>query len=86
MLTKSDHWKYEREWRCVGGDPLAQSGEQFDHWDFSPGEVSAIYLGCRMLPEHQQAILDLARDKLPHAFVFRGRRTPGMFGLTFDPA
>lgn len=53
ISTKSENWKYEKEWRYVE----EKSGE----YSF-PGEISEIIFGLNMSVENQEKYFDLARN------------------------
>lgn len=67
-FTKSRHWAYEEEWRCVS--KLQNLGAGFDYKPFLPDEFEAIYIGHRASPEHRGHIQDLVRRKYPNTKVF----------------
>lgn len=85
VLTKSNQWHYEREWRCVAGDPSERSTEGlFEFRPFREGEIASVYLGCRISDEHRSQISQAAQA-IRDVKIYQARRTPGEFSLTFDP-
>jgi len=84
--TKGIHWRYECEWRCwtengADGRPTSQL---FDDTPFSPNDMDAVYLGCRIEEETRQALLKLVSSQVPHAAVFQARQSSTRFALEFD--
>ena len=88
ISTKSKAWRYEREWRIVTG--LHQEGgpvrgRQRVLYSFFPHNVAGIYLGCRVTEEDYGEIIQIARDRFPHAALWRGYRPPDRFAILFRP-
>lgn len=67
-FTKSQHWAYENEWRCVSRLYNHESG--FDYKPFIPEEFEAIYIGHRASKEHRESILNALREKYNNTRVF----------------
>ncbi len=68
-LTKSDDWRYEREWRIVDYADKGDTG-QFTDRSFAQDDLSHIYLGP-LIPEHDlHHIIGLAKS-YPNVRVFR---------------
>jgi len=86
-LTKSQHWSYEREWRCLCGEQSTgkMDGELVSYYPFGPHEVTGLYFGCRMELHQRAELTDLVRQSLPHVEVFQAERVTGAFGLAFHP-
>jgi hypothetical protein len=83
-FTKSDHWRYEKEWRWwdrakPGTSELAEP-TRVDAEDFA-----AVYLGCRIRPEDRDFIVQLVREQLPHVVVYQARQSDLRFELDFAP-
>src|SRR5439155_21914780 len=69
-FTKSDHWSYEKEWRCwnlarPGDDRLAEP-IRVDAEDFA-----AVYLGSRRKPDDQHAMAQIVRESPPHVQLYQ---------------
>ena len=86
-LTKSNHWTYQKEWRCLRASPdgARDIAPLVELNPILPQDVSAVYLGCRMSPDERAAILDLVASHLPHVRVFDARQSPTEFKLEFVP-
>jgi hypothetical protein len=69
LLTKSEDWKYEQEWRMLSW--LEDSsvinevdGEPIHLFSFSPTCITGIIFGCRMLPQSRKEMIEyLAGDE-----------------------
>ena len=85
-LTKSSHWAYQKEWRCLRANPdaLRDVAPLVQLNALVPEEIGAIYLGCRISPEDRKAILSLVASRVPHARVFQARRSRTKFALVFE--
>ncbi len=91
-LTKSDHWSYEKEWRCFGDEDYDCLKVRVKHKDdlvrsvpLQPEEVESVYIGCRMPPEDERDLQRLVQEKLPpETKVLRGRQSSITFGLEFS--
>jgi hypothetical protein len=85
-FTKSEHWVYEKEWRCWIGngvpskapEPLAEPNLLFAE------EIAAVYLGCRMGDDQREAITRLVRERFGAAKLFQARTSTSAFRLEFD--
>jgi hypothetical protein len=82
-FTKSEHWQYEREWRCWIADGRGGS-DLFEVNKLEEEEVFAVYLGCRMLPEDREDLCALVRERLPATQLYQARRSRTKFALEFD--
>jgi len=82
-FTKSDHWRYEKEWRWwdrakPGMEGLAEP-IRVDAEDFA-----TVYLGCRITPEDRDAIVRIVREQLPDVTLYEARQSDKRFGLDFE--
>lgn len=77
LTTKSSLWSYEKEYRYV----FTKRGEFPLMLDSS--SISEIILGCEMLPTHRAQILNIAREKFPHAKVRQARKKAASFELEY---
>ena len=67
-FTKSRHWVYEDEWRCVSRLQDHRAG--FDYEPFIPEEFEAVYIGHRASQEHRDSILNALREKYPNTSAY----------------
>jgi hypothetical protein len=83
VLTKSQEWSYEKEWRIVR---IATKMERslFADLAFSPQSLSRIFLGCRISIRNRQAIERLATGDFAHVEIHQARQSPTRFALEFD--
>ena len=79
FYVKSDHWDYEREWRCLKWKPGPQA--------FPPKALTRVIVGC----VDTEATLHLVRDAIKGTAVedvplFKAVRKANKFGLDLVPA
>ena len=80
ILTKAEHWSYEREWRII----LPHSSEYIS---LPPGIISAVYLGSRISVENRSEILQ-SLSSIPYKdkiCLFQAHNRPDAYGLAFQP-
>lgn len=65
QYIKATSWRYEEEWRIVGGDRAGET-ELFADYDFNPRELTSIYFGTLCLATDREEILSLLADDLDH--------------------
>jgi len=84
VFTKSDHWSYEKEWRCYSSARIGDNrpGEAMT---LDPEVIMAVYLGCRMPPKDRDGVVRLVRERLMHVRVFQARQSASTFSLEFEP-
>ncbi len=80
--TKSDHWSYEKEWRCIGSAQEGQEGP-FKLEPILPQEIEAVYLGCNICPKDKEDILNLLTSDLEHAQIYQAKKKQNHFALRF---
>jgi len=80
-FTKSRHWSYEQEWRCVS--LLRDKDAGFDYDPLVPEELEAVYLGCRIEDSVKDKILVLLTSNFPDTRVFQAEPDIQRFALTF---
>lgn len=83
MATKSVHWAYEKEWRCLDQKRPTDNGDH-EICAIHPEEIEAIYLGCRMLEDKKQAIEDCVRNELSHVKIYEAQQHAERYQLTFN--
>lgn len=81
VTAKAQDWAYEREWRVVlhFTDP-SQATQDIR---FSPKELTAVYLGCRMSDGHKEEIAAKIRNNYPDIKIFAAEKTEREFALRF---
>lgn len=81
VLTKSTHWKYERESRI-----LTYNRDEERYFHFPPEVISAVYLGCRVSAGHRSQVAGWLRDRdcTSSATLYRARPSEASYGLEFD--
>ncbi|MEP6879624.1 MAG: DUF2971 domain-containing protein, partial [Nitrosospira sp.] len=82
LLTKSNHWAYEKEWRIVMKQEfMDENGCAI----MRPEDIEAVYLGCRMKLDIKRLILDLIEDKYKNVTVYQAKKDEQEFRLNFIP-
>lgn len=81
--TKSEHWAYEKEWRCIGYDSL-NDGSLFEFVNILPEEIEAIYFGCKMPKSDQQDIINLISGDFSHVKLLKAHKHPKKYELEFE--
>lgn len=80
---KSDHWKYEKEYRLAIPNWI-EKGKTFRDVSFAPEEISAVYLGCNMSLKNQDKVIMFANKLNPSIKIFLGRQHLHNFCLVFE--
>ncbi len=82
-FTKSDHWSYEKEWRCYTRRESA-GGALYELMEILPGEIHSIYLGCKIGDSDRNDIMALLGGQLSHVEVYQGTSNKSRFELLFE--
>ena len=82
MATKSTHWAYEKEWRCLDQKRPTDNGDH-EICAIHPEEIEAIYFGCRMSENNKKSITDYVCGKLSHVKVYEAQQHPEKYQLVF---
>lgn len=80
-LTKSEHWRYEKEWRCISLLNNRESG--FDYDRMIPEELEAVYLGCRIDEATKNQIKAILLDQYPDAQIYQAHTDVQNYALRF---
>jgi Protein of unknown function (DUF2971) len=87
LLTKSDAWSYEREFRVVAKNPLFASPGVPTATDgfvtMSENALERIIIGCACSDDDVEAIVETVRRHRPRVSVRRARRRTDVYGLAF---
>lgn len=92
-LSKSDHWKYEKEWRVfIPPDlqnpiiPKDAYGNEilFDLLSFNPQEIHSIYFGCKMSEEKRKNIETYLTGNFEHVRRYNCIRSEKKYKLDFE--
>jgi len=78
ILTKSEHWSYEQEWRIIVPDAVRKSR----YIPVPSGAIAAIYLGCQISKENRDMVLR-SISNVPIC-VLQAKRKSDAFGLNFE--
>jgi hypothetical protein len=82
ILTKSEHWVYEKEFRIIETDIRYRP-----HYITVPsGAITAMYLGCKITDRNRDTILQCIKETPQNNIkVFQAKCKPDVYGLYFDP-
>lgn len=93
LLTKSEHWAYEREWRMMvdlsdASTVLNFGGKSFHLFAFPTSSIKSVILGSRMPKETRQEILSLIRGSadLEHITCYQASIDENFFRVNINPA
>lgn len=78
IFTKSDEWSYENEYRSV----IPFNGES-RIINVNPDAFDSIYLGLRVTPKNQDAIITAIKNKMPHVCIFKTEQEDNSYKLTY---
>jgi hypothetical protein len=81
-FTKSEHWAYEEEWRCISLLKDREAG--FDYDPLIPEELEAVYLGCRSEEPFKNKIIDVIIKQFPDTHVYQTYADVQNYGLKFE--
>jgi hypothetical protein len=76
LITKSTHWKYEKEWRLLKA--VGDTAVQYD-----PRALTAIYFGCLMPDDQKDQIAAMPATSAPRLFSMK--RSEKEFKLETEP-
>lgn len=82
VTAKAQDWAYEREWRVVLH--FTDASQRTQDIRFSPKELAAIYLGCRMSDDHKKEIAAKIRNNYPSTKIFAAEKMERKFALRFS--
>ena len=84
LFTKSNHWRYEKEWRdIVKLDGSDNFGEGKHCLDVEKERFLAVYFGIDMKDEDMEEIVEIVNEKLPHLEVYQAKKDKDRFKLNF---
>lgn len=82
IATKSTHWAYEKEWRCLHQKRPTDNSDN-EICVIHPEEIEAVYMGCRMSEKNKQIIKGLLRDNLAHVQIYEAKLNDKRYELIF---
>jgi hypothetical protein len=92
LLTKSDHWTYEKEWRMMldledASAVIPVGDKRFHLFEFQPETIRSVIFGARMAERKKMEILDLiaTRPLLRHINCFQAEADETDFKLNLHP-
>jgi hypothetical protein len=91
LVTKSDDWSYEAEWRLIAEErsfaqsPLTLKTEN-DFLTLPAGTVKSVTIGCLANEASRQRIEALVKANAPDVLVRQATLAPDSYGLLITPA
>ncbi len=92
MLTKSEHWSYEREWRMMvdlndATTVLSVHEKTYHLFEFPSSCIKSVILGARMPPAIRAKFLELIGENsmLAHVSCYQASTDDVLFKLNIDP-
>tara|TARA_R100001377_G_scaffold25281_1_gene13693 strand:+ start:422 stop:1309 length:888 start_codon:yes stop_codon:yes gene_type:complete len=82
FYSKSNHWVYENEWRCV--NPLQNRAAGYDLISWVPEELEVIYMGFNATSEFKQRVLRFIDAKSPHTQVYQSKPDIQNYALIYE--
>jgi len=83
-LTKSNHWQYEKEWRCAKTSTSTDLRKRSEFVPFFPDEIDTVYLGLKMKRKNEDAIIRCRTGPLKNVQVYKAKKSKTKFGLDFE--
>lgn len=81
VYTKSEHWRYEKEWRVYY--PESDKPGLFEDNHMRPSELSAVFFGCKADPSLIEQVSSLLAQHYPGASRWAAQRKAGAYALEF---
>lgn len=81
-FTKSTHWKYESEWRCVSELHNQERGFDFD--PLIPEELEAVYVGYRAEEEYKNNLTATIQNSFPDTKLYQARVDIQNYAMLFE--
>ena len=75
LLTKAEHWEYEKEWRIID----YESGPGIK--SFSPHLLVGVIFGCKMSEHHQNLIRTWCKDRQSDVPFYQAREASRTYAL-----
>ena len=80
LLTKSEDWAYEQEFRVISA---VSERDEDGLVDFPSEALVAMVFGCRMNASQAKGLVDLAGTRFPNLQFSEARRDPREFKLNY---
>jgi hypothetical protein len=90
LLTKSDVWRYESEWRIISEERAGAQSPNTIKTDngfltLLPGVLKSIIIGCQASDDKRQLVANLVRDHTPDVLVRQATSTSDSYDLVITP-
>jgi len=83
-FIKHEDWSYEKEWRVYKPLLSEPPGDGYTLFKEDPRVFGDVYLGCRMADTEAVRVIAAVKEHIPHAKVFRGKKSDRSFSLEFE--
>jgi len=78
LLTKAKLWWYEKEWRII------EHNHGAGLYNFPPESVTGVIIGCQMLDENKDKIINWVKNMDPKPILYRAEVKEREFGLDIE--
>jgi hypothetical protein len=88
LLTKSSHWKYEKEWRTIRRSQIVNGLPQYIGsrlCSFSPGDLRGVIFGCQCSRETMSMVRAWIAEGDCECSCYRARQKIREYGLEIIP-
>jgi len=86
ILTKSPHWKYEREWRFFHSTPTFHGDDDpRRNITFYPDELKTVIFGCRLDHKQKEELLMILKDWPTKIHFYEAEVHTSRFELCLQP-
>ena len=82
-LTKALTWKYEKEWRIVGGDGF-HPDKEVETNQFHTDDLEAVIFGARFSSDLMKPMVGCARQFYPKTKWYQSKMSKTRFGLELE--
>jgi hypothetical protein len=79
MLTKSEHWCYEKEWRIIRNE------EGFGHAKFQSKDLTGIIFGLQCQPDMVQRFREMLKDRASPISLYRAEINKKNYKISIVP-
>jgi len=80
LLRKSDHWKYEKEWRVIANCRTPRNR----YLRFPDHILTGVILGCQMPKKHKDMICHWAESRKIHPKLYQSNKKESEYGLRIE--
>jgi len=81
LLTKSNHWAYEKEWRIIKIEPEGGPGLHY----FQPEVLTGVILGALITPEDKRKVMDWIKKYPTRINLYQAKINETKYMLDIEP-